>query len=528
MEQVYTLLGFLLNASVKDGCVPVLGGDFNACIGPLANHEALDQIGQWGSGRQNERGRLMMRFVMGKGLQICSRHNASENMEASWTCCRTLDKTCVQLDYILANFRLQTVEVWNDFALPIGLDHRCAHCILQFQCSSPPRVRRQRGLKRWQPTLDSDGLPARFHNILHRNKIRGHHNSLEGHERSLRDAGQQGGNCENTYLRLRPSEGLKNLRAQRRETRDAQLRKSLTFTIRKNHRQEVRVWKIERLNAQLGHAKNWRTLRNMQFATKGFRQQQTPQPNAFADMLGQIFAGNPDRPCRPANLTENPWSMHELQCAVGRMKIHKGADEAGLVAELLKNSPDDFQADLLHLFNDILYTGNFPSCWSRTLFQMLAKTARAQQPSDYRPIANIRLLYKTFAFMILGRIEALLEAHQPEEQHGFRQHRRMDEHLLTATLFLDKAWDKGIPVWIVSLDLSKAFDSVNWNALWLALRDHGVSDHLIWILQLIYSNQLGEVQGEHSNSSPFPIHAGVRQGCVLSPRLFCSVLQWGM
>ena len=36
------------------------------------------------------------------------------------------------------------------------------------------------------------------------------------------------------------------------------------------------------------------------------------------------------------------------------------------------------------------------------------------------------------------------------------------------------------------------------------------------------------MQGEHSNSSPFPIHAGVRQGCVLSPRLFCSVLQWGM
>ena len=133
VEQVYTLLGFLLDATVKDGCVPVLGGDFNACIGPLANHEALDQIGQWGSGRQNERGRLLMRFfVMGKGLQICSRHNASENIEASWTCCRALDKTCVQLDHILANFRLQTVEVWNDFALPIGLDHRCAHCILQF------------------------------------------------------------------------------------------------------------------------------------------------------------------------------------------------------------------------------------------------------------------------------------------------------------------------------------------------------------------------------------------------------------
>ena len=126
------------------------------------------------------------------------------------------------------------------------------------------------------------------------------------------------------------------------------------FTIRKNQKQEVRVWKIERVNAQLGHARNWRTLRSMQFATKGFRQQPTPQPNPFADMFGQIFAGNPDRPCRPANLTEHPWSMHELQRAVGRMKIKKGADEAGLVAELLKNSLDDLQADLLRLFNAML------------------------------------------------------------------------------------------------------------------------------------------------------------------------------
>ena len=31
-----------------------------------------------------------------------------------------------------------------------------------------------------------------------------------------------------------------------------------------------------------------------------------------------------------------------------------------------------------------------------------------------------------------------------------------------------------------------------------------------------------------NNNDPFPIHAGVRQGCVLSRHLLCSVLQWGM
>ena len=128
---------------------------------------------------------------------------------------------------------------------------------------------------------------------------------------------------------------------------------------------------------------------------------------------------------------------------------------------------------------------------------MLAKTARAHVISG--PLQTSVCWIKH-----LPCIEALLEAHQPEEQHGFRKHRRMDEHLLTATLFLDKAWDKGMPVWIVSLDVSKAFDRVNWNALWSALRDHGVSDHLIWILQLVYSNQLGEYKVNIATAILFP------------------------
>jgi len=37
----------------------------------------------------------------------------------------------------------------------------------------------------------------------------------------------------------------------------------------------------------------------------------------------------------------------------------------------------------------------------------------------FRPIANIRLLYKIFAHMILHRIEATLDMEQPEEQKWF-------------------------------------------------------------------------------------------------------------
>eukprot|EP00438_Fugacium_kawagutii_P020700 Skav225256 [mRNA] locus=scaffold4099:835:1566:+ [translate_table: standard] len=220
--------------------------------------------------------------------------------------------------------------------------------------------------------------------------------------------------------------------------------------------------------------------------------------------------------------------MNELKLAVRRLHPNKSCDEAGLVAELLKHAPDEFLQILLELFNEVLQYGTTPGDWRRTLFIMLAKKAKACQPSDFRPIAVVRLFYKTLAYMILGHIEGCLDEMQPEAQHGFRQGRRIEEHLLTANLMIDKATAHDIPLWIVSLDLSKAFDRVRWPALWAALKDHGVSDHLIWILQNLYRNQLGEVLGEWKRSQTFDIKAGVRQGCVLSPRLFRCVLEWAM
>ena len=69
-----------------------------------------------------------------------------------------------------------------------------------------------------------------------------------------------------------------------------------------------------------------------------------------------------------------------------------------------------------------------------------------------------------------------MEQAQPEEQHGFRSGRRLEEHILSANIIMDKAIAAGILVWIIGLDLSKAFDRLAWDPLWLALQAHGVSD----------------------------------------------------
>ena len=51
---------------------------------------------------------------------------------------------------------------------------------------------------------------------------------------------------------------------------------------------------------------------------------------------------------------------------------------------------------------------------------------------------------------------------------------------------------------------------------------------MLWILHTLYFGQHGEVTGLRGNSRNFQINAGVRQGCVLSPRMFSAVLHWAM
>lgn len=51
-----------------------------------------------------------------------------------------------------------------------------------------------------------------------------------------------------------------------------------------------------------------------------------------------------------------------------------------------------------------------------------------------------------------------------------------------------------------------------------------LSDHMIWMLQSVYQDQVGQVLDRNHNSREFSIRAGVRRGCVLSLTLLFTIL----
>lgn len=100
----------------------------------------------------------------------------------------------------------------------------------------------------------------------------------------------------------------------------------------------------------------------------------------------------------------------------------------------------------------------------------VSEKKRAKPVTGFRPVANIVFFYKVFAYMILSRPEQSLESVLQKAQNGIRSGRTEEwRNMWTTVLFLDKRQTAGLPLWIITLDLSKAFDTINWEGLWEAL-----------------------------------------------------------
>ena len=82
----------------------------------------------------------------------------------------------------------------------------------------------------------------------------------------------------------------------------------------------------------------------------------------------------------------------------------------------------------------------------------------------------------------------------------------------------------GVPLYISTIDFTKAFDSIKHSALWISLRFYGVKLAYVRLLQRLYSQQEGTVLTD-KESDVFSIKRGTKQGDPLSSLLFNTVLQ---
>ena len=211
----------------------------------------------------------------------------------------------------------------------------------------------------------------------------------------------------------------------------------------------------------------------------------------------------------------------ELSDAIDQLACWKAPGEDGITPDLIKLGKP---ALMDHLY-DLLCL-----CWEERAVPQDMRDAKIvtlyknkgdrSDCNSYRGISLLSIVGKVYARVALGRLQVLAERIYPESQCGFRKERSTVDMIFSVRQLQEKCREQQQPLYMAFVDLTKAFDYVSRDGLFKILQKIGCPPTLLSILISFHANMHCTVCYDGDQSRRFPIHSGVKQGCVLAPTLF--------
>jgi len=123
---------------------------------------------------------------------------------------------------------------------------------------------------------------------------------------------------------------------------------------------------------------------------------------------------------------------------------------------------DILEPDLLRLIEECRMQDRMWESFNSTFIALIPKSDYPLTFDDFRPISLCNCIYKIIAKIIANRLKPILSAHISPQQFSFLQNRQIHEAVGTAQELLHSVQTKKLKGMILKIDLSKAFDRVNW------------------------------------------------------------------
>lgn len=171
-----------------------------------------------------------------------------------------------------------------------------------------------------------------------------------------------------------------------------------------------------------------------------------------------------------------------------------------------------------------LRQGIFPIQWKRAQLVLIPKGPLDMEHPKLRPICLLPEIGKIFERIVVDRLLEWMEGH-PEaalspNQFGFRRQRSTTDAIVEFREFIEFAQKENGIVIAAALDISNAFNSLQWADICQALENR----HFPVYLQKLVYNYLSDRSIEYKNIDGYiitrRIEAGVPQGSVLGPLLW--------
>ena len=145
--------------------------------------------------------------------------------------------------------------------------------------------------------------------------------------------------------------------------------------------------------------------------------------------------------------------------------------------------------------------------------------------SNYRPITLLNVDTKILAYSLAQRIKNILPKIIKDDQNGYVKNRYIGYNIRQIQDIIDYAENFTIDGAILFLDFSKAFDSIEWNFMFSALKKFGFQNSMISWIKLLYTNIKSSIINNGWTSTPITVQRGIRQGCPCSALIFVIAVE---
>ena len=176
--------------------------------------------------------------------------------------------------------------------------------------------------------------------------------------------------------------------------------------------------------------------------------------------------------------------------------------------------------NICDLFSTVWREEQAPSEWRDAVLVPIPKNGDLTLCDNWRGISLLDVVGKLFAKIMQSRLQMVVEDLVLDSQCDFREGRGCIDMIFFARQLVEKAREHNTSVYMLFVDLQKAYNSIPCQALWLVLQKYGIPPVMVNIITSLHEGMKSEVTVDGQTTPQIEVKNGLRQGCTIAPTLF--------